>query len=208
MKVFKLLLAFCFLFVLTTNVIAKSKDGVDMPDEITVEGKKLVLNGMGTRTATILMIPVAKVYVAGLYVEQKSGNPDEILAGGMKQLVLQMKRNVDKKDVLKAWTEGFKKNGEYDAMKSRIDILAGWMFDTKENDTMTFTFVPGADASKGKLNVSLAPTNAPDVKPENKRNATGGTIEGEDFTKAFFKIWLGQNPPNPKLKTGLLGAAE
>ena len=34
-----------------------------------------------------------------------------------------------------------------------------------------------------------------------------GTIKGDDFAKAFFGIWLGANPPNPGLKTGLLGGS-
>jgi hypothetical protein len=32
-----------------------------------------------------------------------------------------------------------------------------------------------------------------------------GTIEGEDFARALLAVWLGAAPPNPELKTGLLG---
>jgi hypothetical protein len=34
-----------------------------------------------------------------------------------------------------------------------------------------------------------------------------GTIPGDDFTTAFLSIWLGAHPPNPGLKSGLLGGA-
>jgi hypothetical protein len=34
-----------------------------------------------------------------------------------------------------------------------------------------------------------------------------GTVEGDDFAKAFLAIWLGAKPPNPNLKAGLLGDA-
>jgi hypothetical protein len=34
-----------------------------------------------------------------------------------------------------------------------------------------------------------------------------GTINGDDFAKAFFSIWLGANTPNPALKRGLIGGA-
>jgi hypothetical protein len=33
-----------------------------------------------------------------------------------------------------------------------------------------------------------------------------GTIKGDDFAKALFSIWLA-DPPNPEIKTGLLGGA-
>jgi hypothetical protein len=35
--------------------------------------------------------------------------------------------------------------------------------------------------------------------------AQKGTIEGDDFSKVFVSIWLGEAPPNPELKSGLLG---
>ena len=34
-----------------------------------------------------------------------------------------------------------------------------------------------------------------------------GPIPGEDFARALFGIWLGPKPPNPDLKSGLLGGA-
>jgi Chalcone isomerase-like len=34
-----------------------------------------------------------------------------------------------------------------------------------------------------------------------------GTIEGDDFARAFLSIWLGAHPPNAGLKAGLLGGA-
>jgi len=32
-----------------------------------------------------------------------------------------------------------------------------------------------------------------------------GTITGDDFARALLAIWLGPKPPNPGLKSGLLG---
>ena len=34
-----------------------------------------------------------------------------------------------------------------------------------------------------------------------------GTIKGDDFANAFLSIWLGASPPNPDIKTGMLGGA-
>jgi hypothetical protein len=32
-----------------------------------------------------------------------------------------------------------------------------------------------------------------------------GTLAGDDFSRALLSIWLGASPPNPELKSGLLG---
>jgi hypothetical protein len=37
--------------------------------------------------------------------------------------------------------------------------------------------------------------------------AAKGTVEGDDFAKAFLSIWLGAHPPNSSLKAGLLGGS-
>jgi len=47
-----------------------------MPDIRVVDGARLRLNGMGLRTFSILGI---HIYVAGLYLEHRSDNPDSIL---------------------------------------------------------------------------------------------------------------------------------
>jgi hypothetical protein len=49
--------------------------------------------------------------------------------------------------------------------------------------------------------------NFPDQTQVDVNGAVKGTIKGDDFAKAFFAVWLGPNPPNPGLKTGLLGGA-
>ena len=54
-----------FAVCLSTGVSAMELKGVRMPDQITVAGQPLVLNGMGLRGATISRI---NVYVAGLYL--------------------------------------------------------------------------------------------------------------------------------------------
>ncbi len=37
--------------------------------------------------------------------------------------------------------------------------------------------------------------------------AAKGTIKGDDFARALLSIWLGPQPPNLELKSGLLGGA-
>ena len=64
------------LLIIQGSASAAQLQGVQMPDQVQVEGKTLVLNGMGIRKATIFHV---KVYIAGLYMEKKSADPKAIL---------------------------------------------------------------------------------------------------------------------------------
>ncbi|GMV40334.1 MAG: hypothetical protein AMXMBFR64_20500 [Myxococcales bacterium] len=172
--------------MLATLAHARTKEGVTMPDEVVLEGKKVVLNGMGLREATALNVDV---YVAGLYLENKSSDGRAIAESNeTKRLVLRFVRDVDGDDISSAWTEGFKKNSAaaVPALQARINKLNGWMQDVEDGQSLVFNYIPG----KG-LQVIVD-------------GAKKGFIEGEDFQKAFFLIFLG-DPPNAGLKSGLLG---
>ena len=161
--------------------------GVTMPDTITVDGKKLYLNGQGIREATIMKVDV---YVAGLYVTEKSSSGSALAKkNAHKRLVLHFVRDVDRDKIVEAYEESFKKaaGSKYGELKSKLDKLNGWMSSIKEGQKQVYTYVPG----KG-LTVEVA-------------GKTKGTIKGNDFTDAFFRIWLGSDPPNKGLKRGLLG---
>ena len=69
------------------------------------------------------------------------------------------------------------------------DDLKSWMADMKSGQRLTFIHKPGAG-----VQVDVHGT----VK---------GLIKGDDFATAFLSIWLGPHPPNPNLKSGLLGGA-
>lgn len=169
------------------DLSARSKEGVSFPDSITVDGKTLVLNGLGTREATVFNV---NVYVAGLYLEQKSSDATAILSStGAKRLVLKFVRDVERDDIVEAWSDGFEKNakGQVGALKSKIGKLNGWMADMAEGGILTFTYIP----QKGVV-----------VEINGKSK---GTIDGDDFARALFSIWLGSSPPNSGLKSGLLG---
>jgi len=167
----------------------KECNGVNFPDQAQVEGANLPLNGLGLRQATFLKV---KVYVAALYVTKTSSDPAAILeSSGPSELILHFVRDVGADDVRKGWDEGFAKNSkaQLPALKDRIAMLDGWMVDVKSGQRLTFIHKPGAG-----IQVDVNGT----VK---------GTIKGDDFARAFLSIWLGADPPNPEIKTGLLGGA-
>ena len=171
--------------------VAQGKDckGVTFPDQATVEGIPLALNGLGLRQATAFKV---NVYVGALYVAKTSSDPNALLGSNAPyELVLQFVRNVDAGDITKGWDEGFEKNAkaQLPALKERIATFNSWMGDVKSGQKLTFSFKPGTGV---QVNVN---------------GTAKGTIKGDDFGKALLSIWLGAEPPNPEIKTGLLGGA-
>lgn len=161
--------------------------GVSMPDTLQVGGQQLSLNGMGLREATWLDVDV---YVAGLYVENVSSNPAELVAADQpKVLILKFVRDVDRGDIVKAWNDGFAGNATVPIarLKPQIDQLNGWMTDLKKGDTLAFNYMPGRGVA---------------VEINGKRK---GVIEDAEFARSLYSIWLGPKPPNAGLKRGLLG---
>ena len=188
MKLFRFVAFLLLSLVISTVAVAAEKDGVTMPNTKSVAGKSLVLNGMGTREATIMYIDV---YVAGLYLESKSQNGKAIAASDQtKQLVLHFVRDVGRDDIVGAWNEGFGKNtNNVAAIQSKINQLNSWMSDVKEGQEMVFTFNKDGEM---KLTVKV-------------KGVTKGTITGSEFARVFLLIWLGDDPPNKGLREGLLG---
>ena len=161
--------------------------GVQVPESATVGGKALVLNGVGLREATVLMVDV---YVAGLYVEDKTTDPATILApGATKKLVMTFVRSVGREKLAEAWTEGFDKNAgdKRKDLASALATLNAAMTDVKKDDTIALTYLPDAGVTV------------------NVKGKDAATIAGDDFQRVLFSIWLGPNPPNVGLRDGLLG---
>lgn len=101
----RLILLLC---LLATGTRAATLSGYTLPDTYPSGGQALVLNGIGIRTLTIFNV---RVYVAGLYVAQKSTDAKAILAAGTPKVVLmQFLHTASKADVEKQYREGESRN--------------------------------------------------------------------------------------------------
>jgi hypothetical protein len=166
---------------------AGSKEGVTMPDTVSVAGKTLVLNGMGLREATFLKVDV---YVAGLYLEAKSKDAPTILNGGKaKRIHLVFKRDIKRDEMIEALNGAFNKNAgdKKAALKEHMRTFSSWLAPLPERSTMTLTHVPGAG-------LTLA------INGKDK-----GTIPSDDFAQVIFAGWLGGKVEDGALKRQLLG---
>jgi hypothetical protein len=174
-----------FIVASTFALHAASLAGVTLPDTAQVGGKNLVLNGLGIRTKYMV-----KVYVAGLYLEQKSSDPNTIIkADAPKQIVMKFLHGASKSQMSDAFNESFKDNSPdaVKTMKPDIDKLLGALDAVNSGDTMVFAYVPGTGST-------LA------INGKDKL-----TIPGAAFGQVLMSVWLGPKPPNPDLKKGMLG---
>jgi hypothetical protein len=165
-------------------------EGVKLEPAAQVGSANLQLNGAGLRTRAIF-----KVYVAGLYVPQKSTDAAALLAQkGPRRLAITMLRNVDAESFAGALNEGLKNNhseAQFAAFKTQIETLNANLTavgEAKKGDVIHFEFVPEAGT---RVTVN--------------GQARGTAIPGEDFYTAVLRVWLGEKPADSGLKKGLVG---
>jgi long-chain acyl-CoA synthetase len=161
--------------------------GVKLDDKVAVSDKELVLNGAGVRTRAIF-----KVYVAALYVPSRTSDAATVLAAMPRRIELRLLRTLSSDQLVDALNDGLKENNteaERDAIKAQIGELAGIMHglkQVKEGDAIALDFVEGAT----RILVD---------------GSAKGTIAGEAFNRALFKVWLGEHPVQTDLKKAMLG---
>ncbi len=168
--------------------VAATCGDVQFADTTTVGSSDLVLNGLGVREATMFNVDV---YVAGLYIPQKSVDGAAIIAANQPwQLLLKFVHDADASDVRAAFRNGFERvsGGELGPLKDRIETLDAQIVDIKEGDYLSLTYDPMLASTVIDLNgMSSAP------------------IQGTDFADALLTMSVGPNTPNPDLRAGLLG---
>ena len=168
------------------NVSAAEISGVKLPDQVTVGGKSLKLNGTGLRQATILKI---NAYAAGLYLENPGHDGDAIAnSDQVKAIEIVFMRDVSAKQMMDAFGEGFDKNcvAGCAELKPHIGKLQGLMKDMKKGETMGYHFT--ADGVEVMI-----------------RGQKVGKVGDKAFSHQLIRCWIGKNPPNVELKNGLLG---
>ncbi|MEM7609665.1 MAG: chalcone isomerase family protein [Myxococcota bacterium] len=172
------------LFALPESALARRCEGVNMRNSIEVDGQTLVLNGMGVREATVFNV---NVYVAGLYLPEANSDGGAILsANGLKRIVLHFVRDVTREDMEEALRDSFGNAGVANQIGRFARMLPE---EINEGTVLTFTHRPGAGL---------------ETRVGRRRS---GQINGDAFATAFFRIFVGPNPPNRGLKRGLLGGA-
>jgi hypothetical protein len=183
----KLILAMAVIMTTAMSFGQKTVSGVKVDGKLNVDGDNLVLNGAGVREKFFM-----DLYVGSLYTEKKSSNGKEIANA---DATMAIKLNIisgmiTSEKMISAVNEGFENaTGKKTApLKTKIDKFKAFF---KEK------------ISKG--DVFLITYSAKEGVTVYKNGTKKGTIDGLDFKKALFGIWLGDKPADDDLKDGMLG---
>jgi hypothetical protein len=171
----------CTLIIFSISTVS----AIDLDKTYVNEDVKLVLNGQGIRDKFFM-----DLYECGLYLTQKSQNAKQIIEED-KPMNLKLhivSSLITSEKMENATREGFEKstNGSIESLQSEIETFIRVFKDLKDNDKYNFFYLPNTGVKIYK-NDKLA-----------------STIEGIDFKKALFGIWLGTEPAQENLKNGLL----
>lgn len=178
--------------VLSASVLAAPVEisGIKLDEVVELQGKKITLNGAGIRYKAIF-----KVYVAGLYLEKKSGTPEEVYAAaGPRRMSITLLREIDSNELGKSFTKAFEENAPKAEMSRLIPGLLrmGQVFSDQKKmsagESFTIDWVPGTGTV-----ISV------------KGKPQGDAIKEPEFFNAMMRIWLGAKPADWKLKDELLG---
>jgi hypothetical protein len=155
-----------------------------------VGGTELLLNGVGVRRR--LFIPV---YVAALYVPQRSSDPEELLVQrGPRRMDLRFVRDVEAELFMTSLAAGMAKHyapEQLERWRTQIDALntvIRTMVLARRGDRISWDYTPPEGCRVVQNSIARIPS-----------------LAGEDFYNAVLRVWLGEFPADTDLKRGLLG---
>ena len=185
--VFRLLLV----LFLAGGAHAAELEGVKLDDRTRLDGEEIQLNGIALRTR----YAVFKVYVAGLYLPQKtSSGPAAIDARGAKRMILVMMRDVSAEQFIESFDVALRSNNsgtQLAEVKAQTDELVArirTIGEARKGTEILLDYLPSAGT---QLTVG--------------GTARGKPIPGESFYRAILRSWVGDNPLQEDMKKALLG---
>lgn len=183
----KILLLIC---LITSPIIFAQYEvkGVKIPAKIKVNEVNLELKGAGVRTFLWM-----NMYVGGIYLQEDQSITQQLIEKDQDMaLRLQiMSSLVSNKRIIEALEEGFAKGAEngLESLQSRIDQLVGFFDEEiKPGDSIELIY------KKSSQSFTYVYNNGNLL----------GKIEGFDFKKALFSIWISDDPADEKMKQQIL----
>ena len=163
-------------------------NGVTVPRKIEFQNKSLQLNGAGGRSKMWL-----EVYVQALYLSQLSQDPQFIIDSDTEMAIrIEITSSmVSSNKLTKAMNTGFEKSAgsNLEQLRPRIEQFKTYLSDAITEKDVFILFYNPLDQT---INVY-------------KNEVLKGKIQGFDFKKALFGIWLSDKPVDETLKKHLLG---
>ena len=162
-------------------------DGVQISDTMQVVGTTLQLNGFGRRNYAILLLKIP-IYVASLYLEHPSSNPEQIMRSPeTKLLIVRFEHNVSAERARKSWSDGLQNNCVSPCHLDPADVqqFLAEVPAMQAGDVFTLLFTrQGATVALGGRQI--------------------GVISKPQFADAMLATFLGPRPASTRLKQDLL----
>lgn len=172
--------------VVAASVDASVIEGVHFEENLIHNGVGMELKG----TALLNYMVFIKAYVGAIYL------PADIrswraLEDVPKQLVLEYFHPINADGFRHATRKAIQQNVDestFRRIETRVDRLNALYRDVKPNDRYSLTYIPGYGTELALNGEGL------------------GVIDGADFARAVFSIWIGPQPIDEEFKDTLLGA--
>jgi hypothetical protein len=162
---------------------AAERDGVTLPDRLEAAGTTLTLNGIATRTYSLLRI---RVYVAALYLERPSHDATAVLASlGPKAILVRYLQPVKRDDAVAAWRHYLDANCRAPACRLSADTLA------------RFEAELGSGAQRRHAAVRVHVRTGRD-RGRRVRQDRGRHHHGRGVRRVLLATWIGEVPTSER----------
>ena len=162
-------------------------EGIDFPNELSINNETFVLNGGGLREK----LGFLDLYVGGLYLSATSSDANQIVMSGspMAIRIVIASRLVSRERFIEALEEGFKNTtvGKYTPIQ--IESFKEYLSDPFEVEDEIILVYSSENESTYLY----------------KNSEIRGEFSGLPFKQALFGIWLGDKPAQESLKKEMLG---
>lgn len=180
----RLLLFLFWLFLLSSNATAVMVNSIDLPEQVSIAGERLELNGYGLRKKFFF-----KIYLGSLYTSRPVSSAEQALNLATPKLIRMdfLYKKVERGKITGAFFNGFEKNtpelAEQPSVKEFLNLFDS---DFKAGDRVELRLTStGVSAShNGRLL---------------------GRVKSPELARGVLLIYLGESPADPTLKQGLLG---
>ena len=175
------------LLLFSAGSMTSTYAAVELPESMEYQDTKLILNGQGTRVLFFMSI-----YESGLYLNSANSNAEEVINDNS---AMGIRLDVTSLLLANEAMEEAMRTGFIDSTNDNIQpindqitqFMATFHQAIKVGDVYEFIYQPGSGVDVLRNSELL------------------DTIAGLEFKKAFFGIWLSDNPIQKSLKKAMLG---
>ncbi len=171
----------CFCLLMTAITV---KADQQLVIKNSFSNNNMVLLGSALKKFLTFRVVTVDLYIADEYKRE------DVLSDIPKRIEVNYHVNIAKHELDRATIKGIKQNFNQEqlaALMPRINQINSYYPDIKSGDQIAVTYLPGL-GSQVQFNGQIK-----------------GIVSGGDFAKAFFSIWIGENPVDKNAKLKLLG---